>query len=187
MSTPTNEPHEFPKCFGVVGWKNSGKTTMTVRLVEALTARGYRVSTVKHAHHTFRLDDGATDSARHRKAGAAQVGIVSAERWALITDQPTEADTMTALDAMLRRLEPADLVLVEGFKDAAIPKLEVRRQSAANHTPLWPHDPMIVAVATDVSELVDPSAPAVFEIDAIEQLADFIERHHALSKFGTGS
>ena len=113
---------------GIAGWKKSGKTTLAVRLIEEFTRRGLAVATIKHAHHNFQIDDAETDSARHRRAGAAQVAVVSAKRWALINElggapEPGLAD-------MIARLGPCDLVIVEGYKSAAIPKIEVRRSAA---------------------------------------------------------
>jgi molybdopterin-guanine dinucleotide biosynthesis protein B len=99
---------------GIAGWKKSGKTTLTVRLVAEFTRRGYTVATVKHAHHNFQIDTAETDSARHRRAGAGQVAVVSRDRWAIIRElqgrpEPDLAD-------VLQMLEPADLIIVEGYK-----------------------------------------------------------------------
>ena len=111
---------------GIAGWKKSGKTTLVVRLIEEFTRRGLKVASVKHAHHDFQIDDAETDSARHRRAGAAQVAVVSARRWALIGElgdapEPDLAEVMAWLG-------PCDLVIVEGYKSAAIPKIEARRE-----------------------------------------------------------
>jgi molybdopterin-guanine dinucleotide biosynthesis protein MobB len=119
-------PRQRPPAIGVAGWKNSGKTTLVTRLVAELSRRGFKVATVKHAHHAFRIDDAETDSARHRRAGAAQVAIVSARRWALVRE--LGADPEPTLDEMIGRLDSCDLVIVEGYKRAPIPKIEVRRR-----------------------------------------------------------
>ncbi len=156
---------------GIVGWKKSGKTTLTVRLVEAFTKRGLRVATVKHAHHNFQIDDAETDSARHRRFGAAQVAIVSRHRSALISDYPNEPEPN--FEEVIGWLAPADLVIVEGYKSAPIPKIEARRQDARTSTPLADQDPNIIAIAAD--HAVDNANCPVFSLDDIETLADFID------------
>ena len=132
---------------GVAGWKNSGKTTLVTRLVAELTSRGFKVATVKHAHHDFQIDDADTDSARHRRAGAAQVAIVSPRRWAVVRELGAAPEP--SLDEMIGRLEPCDLVIVEGYKAAPIPKIEVRRRAAARAVPLAATDPTVIAIAAD--------------------------------------
>lgn len=159
-----------PSIIGIVGWKKSGKTTLTVRLVEEFTKRGLRVATVKHAHHSFQIDSEDTDSARHRKAGAGQVAIVSAHRWALVTEldgapEPDFAD-------VIAMLAPADLVIVEGYKSAAIPKIEARRAAAFEHTPLADRDPHVIAIASD--KPVAGSQLPVFGLDDVAEIADFV-------------
>ena len=156
---------------GITGWKNSGKTTVTERLVTEMVRRGWRVSTVKHAHHDFDIDKEGTDSFRHRKAGATEVAIVSDRRWALMHELRGEQEP--ALDAVLARLAPADLVLVEGYKREAHRKIEVRRLEARDRTPLSPDDPAIVAIAAD--HAVEGSALPVFDLDDIASIADFVE------------
>lgn len=158
-----------PPVIGIAGWKKSGKTTLTVRLVEEFTRRGLRVATVKHAHHAFQIDDGDTDSARHRRAGAGQVAIVSSERWALVRElrgasEPDFADVIASLD-------PCDLVIVEGYKSAAIPKIEARRLQQRDKSPLADGDPDIIAIAAD--HAVDTVLPA-FELDDVVAIADFV-------------
>jgi len=157
---------------GIAGWKNSGKTTLAVRLIEELTRRGLAVSSLKHAHHDFQIDMGDTDSARHRRAGARQVAIVSPDRWAVITELKGQSEP--ALDDMLTRLAPCDLVIVEGFKQAPIPKIEVRRAAAAQHTPLSPDDPHIIAIAAD--HAVPQASAPVLALDDIAGLADLVVR-----------
>ncbi|RUM99591.1 molybdopterin-guanine dinucleotide biosynthesis protein B [Pseudaminobacter arsenicus] len=166
------------RVFGIVGWKNSGKTTLTERLVSALTRRGYSVSTVKHAHHAFDIDKPGTDSFRHRAAGAGEVAIVSASRWALMhelhdQDEPT-------LDDVLARLSPCDIVLVEGYKRGHHTKIEARRLEAKEHASLAVKDPHIVAVAAD--HPVTGEALPIFSLDDIEAIADFIETATGLKK-----
>lgn len=165
------------RVFGIVGWKNSGKTTLTERLVTELTARGWRVSTVKHAHHDFDIDREGADSFRHRQAGATEVAIVSGRRWALMHELRDEPEP--ALDAILARLGPADIVLIEGYKRESHRKIETRRLSAKDTTPLSQNDPNIVAVAADYPQ---PSEKLpVFALDAVAAIADFIERTTGLS------
>lgn len=166
------------RVFGITGWKNSGKTTLVERLVTELTKRGWRVSTVKHAHHAFDIDKEGTDSFRHREAGASEVAIVSGNRWALMHELRDESEPDLA--AILKRLAPCDLVLVEGYKREGHPKIEARRIDAKEHTPLAPNDPKIVAIAADhpVSEMNLPS----FLLDDIAPIADFIERSVGLRR-----
>lgn len=102
------------KLFGITGWKNSGKTTLTERLVQELTRRGYQISTVKHAHHNFDIDHVGKDSWRHRKAGAAEVAVVSSARYAIMHENLGEAEP--SLEAIVGKLAPCDLVLIEGYK-----------------------------------------------------------------------
>src|SRR4029079_18562925 len=108
---------------GIAGWKKSGKTTLANGLIAYFTRRGLKVATVKHAHHAFQIDDARTDSARHRRAGAAQVAIVSARRWAVCTE--LDGAPEPELGEIVARLVPCDVVIVEGYKTAPIPKIEV--------------------------------------------------------------
>lgn len=157
------------KVFGVVGWKDNGKTTLVVRLVEHLTAAGWRVSTVKHAHHEVDLDQPGKDTWRHREAGAQEVVLATARRWAVIHELREEPEP--ALSALLERMTPVDLVLVEGFKRFPHPKLEVHR--AVRGTPLLAReDPSIVAVASD-APLCDLALPR-FGLDDVTGIAAFI-------------
>jgi len=152
---------------GIVGWKNSGKTTLAVRLVEELTARGLRIATIKHAHHALRLDEKGTDSARHRAAGAKQVAVVSSKRWALMTEgpEPDFADVVAGL-------EPCDLVVVEGYKSQPIPKIEARRRESAPGGGLAEGDRNVIAIAADYG--IDDTALPIFELDDIGGIADFV-------------
>jgi molybdopterin-guanine dinucleotide biosynthesis adapter protein len=159
-----------PKVIGVAGWKNSGKTTLVTRLVAELTRRGFKVATVKHAHHSFQIDDAETDSARHRRAGAMQVAIVSARRWALVRELGDEPEP--SLEATLARLDPCDLVIVEGYKAASIPKIEARRREAARATPLADTDPNVIAVAADYA--CEVAGRPVLALDDVAGIADLI-------------
>ena len=161
-----------PPVIGIAGWKNSGKTTLTVRLIAELVRRGLKVASVKHAHHSFQIDEGETDSARHRRAGASQVAIVSSKRWAIVTELGAAPEP--DLGEVLGRLEPCDLVIVEGYKAAPMAKIEVRRRESVDHQPLSSRDPHIVAIAAD-HEVEGTSLP-VFSIDDIGGIADFITR-----------
>jgi molybdopterin-guanine dinucleotide biosynthesis protein B len=160
------------RVFGITGWKNSGKTTLTEKLVTALTARSRRVSTVKHAHHDFDIDKEGADSFRHRQAGAVEVAIVSGRRWALMHELRNEQEP--SLDTILARLGDTDIVLVEGYKREAHKKIEARRLGSKDNAPLSPNDPNIVAVASDHAQ--PGEMLPVFDLDDIEAIADFIER-----------
>jgi len=164
------------RIFGITGWKNSGKTTLTEKLVTELVRRGWTVSTVKHAHHDFDIDKPGADSFRHREAGATEVAIVSGRRWALMhelrgEDEPT-------LDDILARLGPSDIVLVEGYKREAHKKIEARRIEAKDRAPLSANDPNIVAIAAD--HAVEGEKLPVFDLDDTKSIADFVERSTGL-------
>ena len=159
------------RIFGITGWKNSGKTTLTEGLVSELARRGWRVSTVKHAHHDFDIDVPGTDSFRHRTAGATEVAIVSGRRWALMHELRNEAEP--PLDAVLERLSPCDLVLVEGYKREGHKKIEARRTEAKSREPLAASDPNIVAIAAD--HPVEDAGVPQFDLDDVPAIADFIE------------
>ena len=158
------------RVFGITGWKNSGKTTLTEKLVAELTRRGYRVSTVKHAHHDFDIDREGADSYRHRAAGAAEVAVVSGRRWALMHELRGEDEPR--LDDILMRLAPCDLVLVEGYKREGHDKIETRRLDAKSTEPLTAGDPAIRAVAAD--HAVTGETVPVFALDDVSGIADFI-------------
>ena len=160
------------RVFGITGWKNSGKTTLTERLVAELSRRGWRVSTVKHAHHDFDIDKPDTDSFRHRQAGAGEVAVVSGRRWALMHELRGEEEPPLA--QILARLAPCDLVLVEGYKRERHLKIETRRRGASDRTPLAGADPGIVAIAADHAD--GGERLPVFSLDDIAGIADFIER-----------
>lgn len=134
------------RIIGLAGWSGAGKTTLLTRLIPHLIGQGVRVSTIKHAHHRFDVDVPGKDSWQHRQAGAAQVLVSSAHRWALMTEHRGAPEP--ELGFLLRQLSPVDLVIVEGFKRDGHPKIEVHR--AANEKPwLHPDDPRILAVAAD--------------------------------------
>ena len=166
------------RIFGFTGWKNSGKTGLTVRVVEELTNRGWRVSTIKHAHHAFDIDKEGTDSFRHRQAGATEVAIVSGSRWALMHELRGEDEP--DFDTIIARLSPCDLVIVEGYKTQKHLKLETRRRDTLDQTALAETDPTIVAVAADFP--VDDAKVPVFDLDDTGAIADFIESATGLSE-----
>jgi molybdopterin molybdotransferase len=170
-----------PPLFGVVGWHNSGKTTLLVRLIAALGARGYVVSTVKHAPHVFDVDQPGKDSYRHRDAGAREVLVASSQRWALMHELRGAPEP--SLNDLVARLGPADLVLVEGFKAVSLPKLEVYRSGISEGQPLAASDARIVAIATDLdrtSEVFSAFDKPVFGLADIEDITT------QLSKDGSG-
>lgn len=154
-----------PRIFGVTGWKNAGKTTLTERLVAEFVRRGWRVSTIKHAHHDIDIDQRGTDSWRHRAAGAGEVAIVGGRRYAIMRETPEPS-----ISEVLARLAPADLVLIEGYKREAHLKIEVR--APGDVEPLAPGDPAIVAVAADTRP-ADGRLPW-FRRDDVAAIADFI-------------
>ena len=163
------------KVIGVAGFKNAGKTTLVEKLVSELTRRGHRVSTVKHAHHSFDIDHEGRDSFRHRKAGAAEVAVVSRHRWAIIHESRDEAEP--TLEDILAKLAPCDLVIVEGYKRDSHDKIEVRNVELS-HPPLAGDDPTVVAVAANGA--ITAPVP-VFDRDDVTALASFIETHMRLA------
>ena len=155
---------------GVVGWKDSGKTGLVERLVAELTARGLRLATIKHAHHEADVDLPGTDSHRHRAAGAAQVILCTPVRWALMSELRGAPEPDLA--ALLARLDPCDLVLVEGFKRGPHPKIEAHR-AATGRAPIAGSDPTVAAVASDAA----PRVPCpVIHLDDTAALADLALR-----------
>lgn len=174
------------KIFGLAGWSGSGKTTLAVKLIPALTARGLTVSTMKHAHHSFDVDQPGKDSYEHRRAGAAEVLVTSAERWALMRElhgapEPT-------MDELIARMNPVDLVLVEGFKREPHDKLEIFR-AAGGRPPLCHEDPHIVAIASaepDDAALAGIELPRL-PLDDAAAIADFIIAHCGLGPSARGA
>lgn len=159
------------RVIGLAGWSGAGKTTLLAGLLPELVRRGLRVSTIKHAHHAFDIDKPGKDSWVHREAGASEVLVSSANRYALMHELRGAPEP--GLDELLARLSPVDLVLVEGFKRGRQPKLEVFR--AANGKPLlYPDDPGIRGIASDV-KLPDASLP-VLDLDDVGAIADFVLR-----------
>jgi molybdopterin-guanine dinucleotide biosynthesis protein B len=166
------------RVFGFAGWSGSGKTTLIEQLIPRFVARGLSVSLVKHAHHEFDLDQPGKDSFRHREAGCREVLVTSAARWAL-QHELRGAPELTLQEA-LQRLSPCDLALVEGFKAASIAKLEVYRASVGKPM-LHPHDPNIVAVATD--ERLAAALP-VLPLGDPDKVATFVLRYLGLEPAG---
>jgi molybdopterin-guanine dinucleotide biosynthesis protein B len=162
------------RIIGLAGWSGSGKTTLVTKVLPRLIARGQRVSTLKHAHHGFDLDQPGKDSFMHREAGATEVVISSAKRFAVLHELRGEPEWN--LPDLLQKLSPVDLVLVEGFKRDPFPKLEIHRK--ANGKPLiHPDDPHIVAIAADC--LLPQAKVPVIELDDIERIADALLKHAA--------
>jgi molybdopterin-guanine dinucleotide biosynthesis protein B len=160
------------RVIGLAGWSGSGKTTLISKVLPRLIGRGLRVSTLKHAHHGFDLDKPGKDSFVHRAAGATEVIISSARRWAILHELREEEEW--DLGALLAKMSPVDLVLVEGFKRDAFPKVEIHR--AENGKPLLhPDDPHIVAVAADTA-LPQAKVP-VIDLNDIDVVADALQRY----------
>ncbi|ODT16405.1 MAG: molybdopterin-guanine dinucleotide biosynthesis protein B [Kaistia sp. SCN 65-12] len=152
------------RVFGVTGWKNAGKTTLVERLVAEFVRRGWRIATIKHAHHDVDVDQRGTDSWRHRAAGAAEVALVGGLRYAIMRETPEPS-----LEEVLGRLQPCDLIIIEGYKREPHLKIEVRADHAQ---PMAPGDAKIVAIAADRTPS-DRSLPW-FRRDDIGAIADFI-------------
>lgn len=160
---------------GIVGWSGSGKTTLLTSLLAHLRTAGLRVSTVKHAHSGFDMDRPGKDTYRHREAGAHEVLVATATRWALLHEV---AGPEPRLPDLLQRMDPVDLILVEGFKSHPYPKLEVHRPSLGK-PPIWPDQPDVVAVATDASIACDRT---VLPLNDIATVAMWLRRHIAASQ-----
>ena len=156
--------------FGLAGWSGSGKTTLLTAVIPLLVARGLLVSTIKHAHHEFDIDRPGKDSWRHREAGAGEVMVASARRWAIMHELRGRPEP--SLDELVARMSPVDLLLVEGWKHHPHPKIEVHRPSLGKPL-LYPQDPHVVAIAADeplaaplpLLPLGDPAAVAMFISD----------------------
>ncbi|MEO8344927.1 MAG: molybdopterin-guanine dinucleotide biosynthesis protein B [Betaproteobacteria bacterium] len=162
------------RVFGFAGWSGSGKTTLIEALIPLLVARGIRVSLIKHAHHSFDLDQPGKDSYRHRVAGSREVLISSGLRWALVHE--LRGDAELTLPQALSRLSPCDLALVEGYKAYPMPKLEIWRQSEGKSL-LHPQDPHIAAIATDDPEAFATGRIPAFALSALDEIATFIHTH----------
>ena len=166
MDAPAKGPMRI---IGLAGWSGSGKTTLIKKLIPSLIARGLKVSTLKHAHHGFDLDQPGKDSFFHRAAGATEVIVSSAKRWAILHELREEPEW--DLGELVTKMSPVDLVLVEGFKRDKFPKLEIHR--AANDKPLiHPDDPHIVAIASDVA-LPNAKVP-VINLNDVETIVDLL-------------
>jgi molybdopterin-guanine dinucleotide biosynthesis protein B len=157
------------RVIGLAGWSGAGKTTLLTKVIPRLVARGCKVSTVKHAHHAFDVDQPGKDSHTHRLAGATEVLVGSAKRWALVHE--LRGGPEASLGMLLAKLAPVDLVLVEGFKREAHPKLEVYR-AAIGKPLLHPDDPAIVAVASDAA-LPAARVPVVM-LDDVDGIVDIL-------------
>jgi molybdopterin-guanine dinucleotide biosynthesis adapter protein len=164
------------RIFGLAGWSGSGKTTLLATLIPEFVARGLTVSSIKHAHHEFDIDRPGKDSWRHRQAGAHEVMVASSRRWALMHELRDEPEP--PLEELVAKMSPVDLLLVEGWKRHAHPKLEVHRPSLGKPL-LYPEDPDIVAIASD--EPIAAPIPLLPVADAAA-IADFILDH-----LGSGS
>ena len=162
------------RIIGLAGYSGSGKTTLLAKVIPRLIARGLRASTLKHAHHEFDVDQPGKDSHSHRMAGATEVLVASSRRWALVHELRAEPEPVLA--TLLGKLAPVDLVLIEGYKGAPHPKLEVHR-AAVGMPLLAPADPAIVAIASDVAL---PGAPVpVVDLDDIDAIVDVLIGHAA--------
>jgi molybdopterin-guanine dinucleotide biosynthesis protein B len=155
------------RIIGLAGWSGSGKTTLLAKLIPVLNARGLKVSTIKHAHHNFDLDKPGKDSYVHREAGATEVFISSARRWAQLHELADEEELH--LRDIIGRMSPVDLVIVEGFKRETHPKIEIYR-AAVGKPLLQPDDDWIVAIASDAP--VPQARVPVLDLDDIETIAD---------------
>jgi len=160
------------KVFGFAGWSGSGKTTVIEQLIPRFMRAGLTVSLIKHAHHSFDIDQPGKDSYRHRAAGSKEVLVSSEKRWVIMHE--LQGDAEPGLDALIKRLSPCDLLLVEGYKRYPMPKLEIYR--GANGKPLLhPEDPTIVAIAADVP--LETELPR-FRLDDYDRIAEFILVHN---------
>jgi len=162
------------RIIGLAGWSGAGKTTLLAKVIPRIVARGLKVSTVKHAHHSFDLDQPGKDSHTHRMAGATEVLVGSASRWALVHELRGEPEA--SLSSLLQKLSAVDLVVIEGFKREPHPKLEVFR-AAVGKPLLHPDDPHIVAIASD-QDLPAARVPVV-RLDDIDGIVDIVLAHAA--------
>jgi molybdopterin-guanine dinucleotide biosynthesis adapter protein len=158
------------RVIGLAGWSGSGKTTLITKVMPVLVARGLKVSTIKHAHHAFDIDRPGKDSWQHREAGAAEVVVASSRRWAIVHELRNEPEP--PLEALLAKLSPADLVIIEGFKRHAHPKLEIYRASVGKPL-IYPQDDCVVAIASD-APLPHAQLP-VLMLDDIEGIANVLQ------------
>lgn len=170
------------KVIGLAGWSGSGKTTLVCALIPALRRRGLSVSTIKHAHHAFDVDTPGKDSYEHRAAGASEVLVSSGQRWALMHELRGAPEPR--IEALLEKLAPVDLVIVEGFKREGHAKLEVFRRALGKPL-LAVEDPQVVAICSDgpLPEAAGlPGGPRpVLDLDDVEAVADFLVAHCGLT------
>lgn len=159
------------KIYGITGWKNCGKTGLTERLVVEFKRRGLRVATIKHAHHHADIDQLGTDSHRHRMAGAGQVLLATSQRWALMTELSGAPEP--SVDDLVARLDPHDLVLIEGFKSGSHPKVECHRMAAKSGKNLIANDTDTIRMIAADGPVTDVAIP-VLELDDTSAIADFI-------------
>jgi molybdopterin-guanine dinucleotide biosynthesis adapter protein len=162
------------RIIGLAGWSGSGKTTLLAKVIPIIVARGLKVSTLKHAHHAFDVDQPGKDSHTHRMAGATEVLVSSANRWALVHELRGAAEL--PLEALLDKLSPVDLVLVEGYKREPHPKLEIYRASLGKPL-MHPDDPAIIGIASD--QPLPAARIPVIDLDDVEQVTEFLIRHAA--------
>jgi molybdopterin-guanine dinucleotide biosynthesis protein B len=162
------------RIIGLAGWSGSGKTTLLTKVIPRIVARGLKVSTIKHAHHSFDIDRPGKDSHAHRMAGATEVVVGSGSRWALVHELRGEAEP--SLASLIEKVTPVDLVLVEGYKGGTHPKLEVYR-FAVGKPLLHPHDAAIVAIASD-TPLPGAGVPCL-DLDDVDGIVDVLLRHAA--------
>ena len=165
------------KIFGLAGWSGAGKTSLMVRLLPELVSRGLSVSTMKHAHHAFDVDQPGKDSYEHRQAGATEVLVTSEKRWALMHE--LRGGPEAEMEALVARMTPVDLLLIEGFKHHAHDKLEVYRRAVGKPL-LCVSDPRVVAVASDGA--VPEARVPVIGLDDTRAIADFIVAHCGLGR-----
>ena len=170
------------RLFGIAGWSGSGKTTLLKRLIPELVRRGFAVSTIKHAHHDFDIDIPGKDSYEHRAAGATEVMVASGTRWAIVHELRGEAEP--SFEALLARMSPVDLVLIEGYKRGGHDKIEVHRRAIGKPL-LYPDEPEIVAVASDAA-LPGVRVP-VLDLDDIPAIAAFVLAHCGLVRERSGA
>lgn len=156
--------------FGVIGWKNCGKTTLTERLITEFTERGLSVSSIKHTHHDVDVDTPNTDSFRHRLAGAQEVMLVGGARFALMREYRHESEPR--FDDLVALMRPCDLVLVEGYKQVPMDRIEVYRKASGKQALLAQRDARVLAIASDSP--VDSFGRPLFSLDAVGEIADFI-------------
>lgn len=165
------------KVFGIIGWKNSGKTTLICRLVAHFKAQGLSVSTVKHSHHDIEFDQPGKDSFQHRQSGASEVMLVSRNRWALFNEMNSEEPDV---DALLNKMSPVDVLLIEGFKQHKHPKIQVYREEMGNPRLLIHDIPDVIAIASDACIAAEPGLPENLQrldLNDVHSIGEFILAH----------